>query len=184
MDYLSSRLNSSGYLWPSDTVKSPGFFKPGSCFSFFLKLLSFSCVKNRFLMTCIHHKGTLPGLCIQIEDCGANALMFLGPIILLKPHCKQFCCGKGLTLWKVWTGLLYWGNSFLAKTGNTKYTIPVTFKTQIIDCEHVSFYTSAIKLILKVSMSNSVQRTMCCRRHHNHQYSIRRKICSMENHST
>jgi hypothetical protein len=25
---------------------------------------------------------------------------------------------------------------------------------------------------------------MCCRRHHNHQYSIRRKICSMENHST
>jgi hypothetical protein len=25
----------SGYLWPSGTVKSPGFFKLGSCFSFF-----------------------------------------------------------------------------------------------------------------------------------------------------
>jgi hypothetical protein len=35
-----------------------------------------SCVKNRFLMTCIHDKGTLPGLGIQIEDCGTNALIF------------------------------------------------------------------------------------------------------------
>jgi hypothetical protein len=30
-----------GTLWPSDIVKSPGFFKHGSCFSFFLKLLFF-----------------------------------------------------------------------------------------------------------------------------------------------
>jgi hypothetical protein len=27
----------SGYPWPSNTVKSPGFFKPGSCLSFFLE---------------------------------------------------------------------------------------------------------------------------------------------------
>ncbi len=28
-------------MWPSDTVKSPVFFKPGSCFSFFRNFLSF-----------------------------------------------------------------------------------------------------------------------------------------------
>jgi len=29
------QFTTSGYLWPSGTVKSPGFFKFGSCFSFF-----------------------------------------------------------------------------------------------------------------------------------------------------
>ncbi len=34
--------NTSGYLRPSATVKSPGFFKLGSCFSIFFKeLLTF-----------------------------------------------------------------------------------------------------------------------------------------------
>jgi len=32
----------SGYLWPLGTVKFLGFFKLGSCFNFFKKLLSFS----------------------------------------------------------------------------------------------------------------------------------------------
>jgi len=31
----------SGCPWPLATVKSPGFFKLGSCFSFFYKLLTF-----------------------------------------------------------------------------------------------------------------------------------------------
>ncbi len=34
-------IYTSGCPWPSATVKSPGFFKLGSCFSFFFKLLTF-----------------------------------------------------------------------------------------------------------------------------------------------
>jgi hypothetical protein len=34
----SNYNSTSGYPWPLGTVKSLGFFKLGSCFSFFLKL--------------------------------------------------------------------------------------------------------------------------------------------------
>ncbi len=30
-------IYTTGYPWPSNTVKSPGFFKPGSCLRFFLE---------------------------------------------------------------------------------------------------------------------------------------------------
>jgi hypothetical protein len=38
---LGYYIVTSGCPWPKATVKSPGFFKFGSCFSFFQKLLSF-----------------------------------------------------------------------------------------------------------------------------------------------